>query len=110
MSRSASRRALVPLVELLVLVLLTLLVILYRLFVDLELRDLEVEGARMVDRVERCVARDNVEEIPNIPWGYTGSTGVGELGTTSDVPVEAGLDGSRGPSISRGLGGMVFRF
>jgi len=78
MSRSASRRALEPLVEFLVLMLLTLRFTLDRLFIDLKLRDLGVKGAKMVDRVECRAARDAVEATPNI--GYTGSTGAGELG------------------------------
>jgi hypothetical protein len=105
MSRSASRRALEPLVEFLVLMLRFTL---DRLFVDLKLRDLGVKGARMVDRVDCLATRDVVEETPNI--GYTGSTGPGELGFTSSVPVRAGLDGSRGsrgPSINSGLGAVV---
>ena len=86
--------------------LLTLRFTLDRLFVDLKLRDLGVKGARMVDRIE-CRG-DAGEETPNI--GYTGSTGPGELGFTSSVPVRAGLDGSRGPSTSSGLGAVVRRF
>jgi hypothetical protein len=109
MSRSANRRVLEPLVESLVLMLLTLRFTLDRLFVDLKLRDLGVKGPRMVDRVECRAARDApVEETPNI--GYTGSTGAGELGFASGVPVRAGLDGSRGPSIKNGLGEVVRRF
>jgi hypothetical protein len=108
MSRSASRRELEPLVEFLVLMLLTLRFTLDRLFSDLKLRDLGVKGERMVDRVECRAARDVVEETPNI--GYTGSTGAGELGFASDVPVRACLDGSRGPSINSGLGEVVGRF
>ena len=108
MSRSANRRALEPFVEFFVLMLLTLRFTLDRLFVDLKLRDLGVKGARMVDRVECRVARDALEENPNI--GYTGSTGPGELGFMSSVPVRAGLDGSRGPSINSGLGALVRRF
>ena len=109
MSRSASRRVLEPLVEFLVLILLILRFILDRLFIDLKLRDLGVKGAKMVDRVE-CgrAARDAVEEIPNV--GYTGSTGAGDLGFASGVPVWGGLDGSRGPSINSGLGEVVRRF
>lgn len=103
MSRSASRRVLEPLVEFLVMMLLILRFILDRLFVDLKLRDLGVNGARMVDRVEfRRAARDAGEETPNI--GYTGSTGAGDLDFASDVPVWVGLDGSRGPSINIGVG------
>jgi hypothetical protein len=108
MSRSASRRVLEPLVEFLVLMLLILRFILDRLFIDLKLRDLGVKGARMVDRVECRAARDVVEGTPNI--GYTGSTGAGELGFASCVPVWAGLDGSRGPSINIELGEVVRRF
>ena len=102
MSRSASRRPLEPLVEFLVLMLLTLRFTLDRLF---KLRDLGVKGPRMVDRAECRAARDAVE--PNI--GYTGSTGPGELGFTSSVPVRAGLDGSRGPSTSSEPGEVVRR-
>ena len=104
MSRSASRRALEPLVECLVLMLLTLRLKLDRLFVDFKLRDLGVKGANMVDLVECRVARDAVsslEETPNI--GYTGSTGAGELGFASGVPIRSGLDGPRGPSINSGV-------
>jgi hypothetical protein len=108
MSRSASRRVLEPLVEFLVMMLLILRFILDRLFVDLKLRDFGVKGARMVDRVECRAARDGVEETPNI--GYTGSTGAGDLGFASGVPVWAGLDGPRGPSINSGLGEVVRRF
>lgn len=108
MSRSANRRVLEPLVEFLVLMLLILRFILDRLFIDLKLRDLGVKGARMVDRVECRAARDAVEENPNI--GYTGSTGAGELGFASCVPVWVGLDGSRGPSINIELGEVVRRF
>ncbi len=107
MSRSASWRPLDPLVEFLILMLLTLRFTLDRLFVDLKLRDLGVKGARMVDRVECRAARDAAEESPNI--GYTGSTGPGELGFTSSVPVRAGLDGSRGPSTSSELDKVVRR-
>jgi hypothetical protein len=108
MSRSASRRALDPLVEFLVLMLLTLRFTLDRLFVDLKLRDLGVKGARIVDRVDCRSARDSVEEIPNI--GYTGSTGPEELGFTSSISVWAGLDGSRGPSKNSGLAAALRRF
>jgi hypothetical protein len=108
MSRSASRRVLEPLVEFLVLMLLILRFTLDRLFVDLKLRELGVNGARKVDRVEYRAARSAVEETPNI--GYTGSTGAGELGFASGVPVRAGLDGERGPSIKNGLGEVVRRF
>ncbi len=107
MSRSASRRELVPLVEFLVLMLLTLRFILDRLFVDLKLRVPEVKGARTVDQVERRAALDEVEEVPK---GYTGSTGAGELGTTSDTPAWAVLGESRGPSINSGLGKVVRLF
>jgi hypothetical protein len=107
MSRSASRRALEPLVEFLVLMLLTLRLTLDRLFVDLKLRDLGVKGAKMVDRVESRAARDALEENPNI--GFTGSTGAGVLGFASGVPVRVCLDGTRGPSISNGLGKVVRR-
>lgn len=111
MSRSASRRVLEPLVEFLVLVLLKLRFTLDRLFVDLKLRDLGVKGARMVDRVEFRAARGAVEEAPNPNIGYTGSTGAGELlGFASGVPVREGFDGSRGPSISSGLGKVLRRF
>lgn len=108
MSRSASRRVLEPLVEFLVLMLLLLRFTLDRLFVDLKLRDLGVKGARKVDRIEYRAARSAVEETPNI--GYTGSTGAGELGFASGVPVWAGLDGETGPSINSGLGEVVRRF
>jgi hypothetical protein len=108
MSRSASRRVLEPLVEFLVLILLILRFTLDRLFVDLKLRDLGVKGAKIVDRVEWRAARDAVEETPNI--GYTGSTGAGDLGFASGIPVWAGSDGSRGPSINSGLGEVVRRF
>jgi hypothetical protein len=107
MSRSASRRALEPLVEFLVLMLLRLRLKLDRLFVDLKLRDLGVKGERTVDRVDCRAAGDAVEETPNL--GYTGSTGAGELGFASGVPVCAGLDDSRGPSINSGLGKVVRR-
>jgi len=108
MSRSASRRVLEPLVEFLVLMLLILRFTLDRLFIDLKLRDFGVKGARMDDRGEFRGARDAAEETPNI--GYTGSTGAGELGFASGVPVWAGLDGSRGPSMNSGLGEVpVFR-
>jgi hypothetical protein len=107
MSRSASRRPLEPLVEFLVLMLLTLRFTLDRLFADLKLRDLGVKGARIVDRVEFRAPRNAGEETPNI--GYTGSTGPGELRLISSVPVRAGLDGSRGPSRSGGLGAALRR-
>jgi hypothetical protein len=100
MSRSASRRVLVPLVVLV----LTLRVVLDRLFADLKL--VGVMGARMVDRTD-CRERDPVKDITNKSGGYTGSTGIGELGTPPDVSVEAGLDGTRG--LSRGLGRVVRR-
>jgi hypothetical protein len=107
MSRSASWRVPVPLIELFVLVLALRDFVLDRLFVDIKLRLLGVKGARMVDRADCRARRDSVEEITNISGGYTGSTGAGELGALPGVSTCTGLGGA-GPS-RRVSGGGVFR-
>lgn len=96
-------------VELLVLVLALRDFVLDRLFIDLKLRVGE-KGARMVDREDCRARRDSVEEITNISWGYTGSTGAGEWGTIPGIEARAGFGVARGLGPSRRLRGTDRRF